>query len=316
MTCCRIAVCVAIAATLSALAALADTGVGRDPHYLVAGDGHVTGDGAKPGYIYLCTTAPFARAPRGRQDAPWLRSDGSFDPRDKPVVDGAVRWPSRLNITVEGDQRVIVANALPSSPTGVFPIARDSAAYTFDRNPNSIREQSVRWSLPRLPTARDRPTCLPPGGPIGLFLDGSYLFNALDAAGRDGVLHEVQDACGGHPARRGDYHHHMVDLCMEVGDPAGTSPVIGIALDGFPITGPYRDGKVMTNAELDACHGRVDEIEWDGERRRLYHYVANFEYPYTLGCYRAAPLALPLTEPRPGAGPGRPPERAPTRPGR
>ncbi|MGE5537670.1 MAG: YHYH protein [Gemmatimonas sp.] len=292
-------------AIAAALPAHADT-AGRDLHHLVAGDGRVTADGPKPGYIYVCTTAPFARAPRGREDTPWVRSDGTFDPGDKPVVEGGVRWPSELRIAANGESRVITANALPSSPTGVFPIPRDSAAFAYDRNPNAIAPQTVRWTLPRLPVANERATCLGPGGPIGLFLDGSYLFNALDAAGRDGVAHEVQDSCGGHPARRGDYHHHMADLCVDLGDPAGTSPIVGYAVDGFAITGPYRDGRVVTNAELDACHGRVDEIDWDGERRRMYHYVANFEYPYTLGCYRGTPMTMPRPEGRRDAprGPG------------
>lgn len=282
---------------------------GGDVRHLIAGDGRVTTEGPKRGYVYVCTTAPFARAPRGREDTPWVRSDGTFDAAAKPTVDGAVRWPSQLAIKVEGEKRLIVANALPSSPTGVFPIARDSAAFRYDRNPNAIEPQSVRWSLPRVPIAAATANCLAPGGPIGVFLDGSYLFNALDAAGRDGVAHEVQDACGGHPARRGDYHHHMADLCLDLGDAHGTSPIVGYALDGFAITGPYRDGRVMRNADLDACHGRIDEIEWDGEMRRMYHYVANFEYPYTLGCYRGTPVALPRPQgremPRPPSG-GRP----------
>lgn len=286
---CAVAALVCVTAPRAAQASEA----GGDPRHLVAGDGRVTTQAPKRGYIYVCTTAPFARAPRGREDTPWVRSDGTFDAAAKPTVEGAVRWPSQLAIKVDGDKRLIVANALPSSPTGVFPIARDSAAFQYDRNPNGIQPQSVHWTLPRVPSVAEPPNCLPPGGPIGVFLDGSYLFNALDAAGRDGVAHEVQDACGGHPARRGDYHHHMGDLCMDLGDPQGTSPIVGYALDGFAITGPYRDGRVMRNADLDACHGRVDDMEWDGERRLMYHYVANFEYPYTLGCYRGTPTARP-----------------------
>lgn len=304
----RAGVLLAALMSMIGVAHAAENSVTRsDAHRLVSGDGRVTTSGPQPGYIYVCTTAPFARAPRGGGHAPWLRADGTFDPAEKPTVAGSVRWPSQLAIAVEGDRRVIASNALPSSPTGTFPIAPESEAYRYDRNPNAIQPQSVRWSLPRVPAVAAAPTCLGPGGPIGLLVDGSYLFNALDAAGRDGVAHEVQDACGGHPARRGDYHHHMAALCIDLGDPHGTSPIVGYALDGFAIAGPYRDGRLLTNADLDACHGRVDEIEWDGERRRMYHYVANYEYPYTLGCYAGTPIPQPPPQgrgdrPRPPSG--------------
>lgn len=293
-------------ATSSAFAHDESGAAGSDIHHLLSGDGHVTTDGPRSGYIYVCTTAPFARAPRGREDTPWVRADHTFDPADKPTVPGAVHWPTEFRIVVRGDERLITANDLPSSPTGEFPIPRNSQAFSFDRNPNSIRPQPISWALPRVPTAGAAPACLGPGGPIGVFLDGSYLFNALDAAGRDGVVHEVQDKCGGHPARRGDYHHHMLDPCMNIGDPHGTSPIIGYALDGYAITGPYLDGRVLTNADLDACHGRVDAIDWDGEKRTMYHYVGNFEYPYTLGCYHGTPIRAAMM-PRGERGPRRPP---------
>ena len=284
--------------TALGLAHEGDGAKGSDLHHLVSGDGRVTTRGPARDYVYVCTDAPFARAPRGREDTPWVRPDGTFDTAEKPTVPGAVHWPAQFKVVPRGDRRLITSNDLPSSPTGVFPIPRDSEAFSYDRNPNTIAAQTVSWALPRAPVVGTTPTCLGPGGPIGVFLDGSYLFNALDAAGRDGVAHEVQDACGGHPARRSDYHHHMLDPCMDVGDPSGTSPIIGYALDGFAITGPYRDGHVVRNVDLDACHGRVDELDWDGDKRSMYHYVANFEYPYTLGCYRGAPISLPLPQGR------------------
>jgi hypothetical protein len=46
----------------------------------------------------------------------------------------------------------------------------------------------------------------------------------------------------------------------------------------------------ITNDDLDACHGRTSTIKVFGRRTRTYHYDATAEYPYTIGCFRGAPL--------------------------
>ena len=71
------------------------------------------------------------------------------------------------------------------------------------------------------------------------------------------------------------------------------SAVVGYALDGFPITGRRGDaGKLLSNADLDSCHGHVGTIVVDGKRVRTYHYHATLEHPYTLGCFHGTPLRL------------------------
>jgi len=260
-----------------------------DLHHLPLGDGKVTTGAAQRDTVLVCSTAPFAQGRGAPGSGPWIHGD-SFDLDAKPRVEGAVTWPqAHLSITRSKAARLIVSNDLPSTPTGSFPIARDSEAFRYDRNPNAIQPQPVQWALPLRPALAAKPICLPPGGPVGLLLDGSYLFNALDALGRDAAAHEVQDGCYGHPEMRGAYHHHMLSPCLALGDPQGSSPLLGYALDGFGIYGPYQDGRALSNQDLDECHGLTSEIEWDGRRTRLYHYVANFEYPYTLGCYRGVP---------------------------
>ncbi|HEX4111108.1 MAG TPA: YHYH protein [Stellaceae bacterium] len=127
-------------------------------------------------------------------------------------------------------------------------------------------------------------------GAIGILVTGAVLFNALDAPGRDAVAHETQDKCQGHPQESGVYHYHWITTCLDDKREAdGASPVVGYALDGFGITGHYGPGgKTMADANLDECHGRVSEITWDGRRVRMYHYVATWEFPYTIGCMRGA----------------------------
>ncbi len=78
-------------------------------------------------------------------------------------------------------------------------------------------------------------------------------------------------------------------------------------LDGFPILGPYdEDGREITNAELDECHGRTGPVLIDGRVVTTYHYRFTLEFPYTIGCFRGTPIALPRRGPPPGM---RPPPR-------
>jgi hypothetical protein len=126
-------------------------------------------------------------------------------------------------------------------------------------------------------------------GIIGFALTNVAIYNALDARGRDAPGYEIQDRCSGHPQRTGQYHYHDYSPCVtdRGGQPGGHSSLVGYALDGFGIFGP-RDvnGKIVTNADLDACHGHTHEIVWDGKRTKMYHYHYTYQYPYSDGCYR------------------------------
>jgi len=227
----------------------------------------------------------------------WIHADGTYDLTAKPAVDGNVAWPdakvafssSAGGVTVEG-------NGLPKrTRTGVYPIAAGSTAYRYDRNPNSISAQTVDWKLPK-PFVAPKPSCLT-GGPIGIALNGVAIFDALDAENRDAVAYEILDRCQGHPERSGRYHYHSIPACLTKGETTDRhSAVVGYALDGFPITGRRGDrGRLLSNADLDACHGHVGTIVVNGKTVRTYHYHATLEYPYTVGCFRGTPLRLPAT---------------------
>ena len=65
---------------------------------------------------------------------------------------------------------------------------------------------------------------------------------------------------------------------------------MGYALDGFGIYGwRGEDGHTLSTNELDACHGHVGPIEWDGAEAEMYPYHATPDYPYTLSCFRGTP---------------------------
>ncbi|GAC1330718.1 MAG: hypothetical protein NVSMB13_18860 [Mycobacteriales bacterium] len=217
----------------------------------------------------------------------WIEGN-HWIPAKKIHVQGSVAWPSaQVRMTVQGSSRVISSNDLPNHPTGTFPIARFDPAYAVDTNPNAVLAQQETFELPAMPAASASPRCTSMG-PVGIMSNGVLLFNALDAAGRDAVAHEVQDSCDGHPQSRGAYHYHGYSPCLPS---RSTSTVIGYALDGFGITGPQRDdGTTLSTADLDECHGTTSTVTWDGQTVRMYHYVMTADYPYSIGCFKGAPV--------------------------
>ena len=273
-----------------------------DRSRLPLGDGHVT-TAPRIGAVFSCQTS--FNGGGAFTNGPWIHADGTWDATAKATVDGNVTWPHQFTISVSGGVRTIAGNDLPDHPTGTFPISPSDDAYRYDRNPNSIKPQTIQYSLPATPTLASTPACVPMGA-IGVLTTGSLFFNALDAAGHDAVAHELQDTCGGHPQPEGQYHYHNLPACLD--DPGdGHSALVGYALDGFGIHGHRgEDGSDLSNADLDACHGHTHAIEWDGQVVELYHYHATWEYPYTIGCFRGQAVASATPGQRPGPASGQP----------
>lgn len=252
-------------------------------------------------YVMSCKT-DFSNGRGAIARGEWLGST-TWDATRKIAVRGEVWWSdARFEVQLQPYRRLLSGNALPTDhPTGVFPVARDDPARRIDPNPNGIQAMDIAVYLPRDPRPADRPTCLPMGM-IGVMTNGVALFNALDTMGNDAFAHEVQDRCGGHPDRTGHYHYHANPACLTGG--RDKARLVGYALDGFGIYTAYdKDGRELTNADLDECHGRVGRVIWDGRDVEMYHYVLTREYPYTLGCFRGTPVMTPYTGG--GAGPHR-----------
>jgi len=296
----------ALCAAVTALTATAMGGVtlgaagpsAVNPAFLPLGDGKVTTAGPRRGYVYACRTGfiPAGGPHRGggaQVEGPWIHGE-TYDLSAKATVEGSVRWRGAKLRESRGRRWLTFSgNGLPKwATTGEFPISPGSNAYAYDHNPNSIRAQRVSYSLPRHPRRASRPGCLS-GGPIGIAKNGVAIFDALDAEDRDAVAHEVQDHCGGHPQRLGIYHYHAIPSCLTKGERKNrASGLVGWALDGYPIFGPRgHDGRLLTNADLDACHGQTSRVFYEGRWRRIYHYNATLEYPYTLGCFHGTPQA-------------------------
>lgn len=256
---------------------------------LPLGDDNVSEE-PKVGHLYLCPDVP--EGDGGAEiDGPWIRGK-TYDLESKAFVRGEVRWPegifdTGLQTTEEGTpERRLRGNNLPRDhTTGVFPVEEKDPAYKYDPNPNSIEPSEFQITVPADPGRASEPQCV--GAEVGFLLSGVVLNSAVDAVGRDAVAHEVQDHCFGHPNPSG-YHYHSVSPCIQDRG-EGHSRLLGYALDGFGIYGTRgEDGQVLTNRDLDVCHGHSHQIRWEGKTVRKYHYHATWEFPYAVGCFKGA----------------------------
>ena len=233
--------------------------------------------------------------------------------------------------------RLFAGNGLPSTPMGNYPVQSSDPSYSYyvalpgGTNPAGT---SVATGKPQYVNAAAigiSPYPLVSAIPLNPVVSGTYPINSLivgitltgavwhvekanDASGNfyNPLNALPNDLCYGHPYNQ-QYHHHSYSWkCFDQGTPGKQSPVYGFALDGFPITGPRGvDGKDLTNADLDICHGTTSEITMpDGTKKTTYHYVLNREYPHSVGCFRGKvnyaqalgtiSLDVPIPNPIPG----------------
>jgi YHYH protein len=306
------------ACALSALTLLAAVAAGSsvaadgtptviDPKHIPIGDGQTTAT-ADRGQLLSCQRHFPEPTGVAAQSKPWIHSDGTWDATAKRSVAGSVSQRGKLyKVTTKKRRRTIRTHNLPvGHRTGVFPVAQSDPAYRYTHNGAHITTKDLSIRIARYPRLAEYPSCLGTG-PVGVTRDGVLLFSALDPYGRDAGAHEVFDACGGHPEGQGAYHRHLVPPCL-YSDAKGRYRLVGFALDGLGIY-MERDagGKLLTNADLDSCHGRRSRVKWNGKVVRVYHYVITQEYPYTLGCFRGKPSKVSVVlsgTGSGGAGPG------------
>ena len=264
-----------------------------------------------------------------------------------PTVSGTVTAKdiaprgSVFAVTTDKTYRMFKGNGLPTTPMGRFgPVQPGTAAYPyyaaapggantipgtpgFGQNYSSAAAIGISpYNLDiRVPIA---PKALATPQPIeylviGVTLTGALwhveLANASTTFWANPISILPLDQCFGHPYSQ-QYHYHAYSWkCFPNQGTKGPSPLLGYAMDGFGIYGPRgADGKEITNAQLDECHGRTAPVLWNGKIQNVYHYVANSEYPYAVGCFRgvvdpanygATPLPLlGQKPPTPGMGHG------------
>lgn len=203
--------------------------------------------------------------------------------------------------------RSFKGNGLPSFSMGTFPVQSGTAAYSYyaalPGGTNAFTGQQYATSADIGISPYDLTSTVPLNPVatgfypinsliVGVTLTGAVWHNEVANDSNNNWYSPVNalplDQCWGHPYSQ-QYHLHGYSWkCFPNQGTSGQSPVFGFALDGFPITGPRgADGKMITNAQLDQCHGMTSEITMpDGTKKNTYHYVLNREYPYSVGCFR------------------------------
>ena len=207
-----------------------------------------------------------------------------------------------LDARCEGDELVVTSNGI--------------IGYRFvPLTPNDLAPQDWSWRIPLEPTWLEEPVAIPLLGVAGFSVTGLPFYGPNEGAFPDPfgdpVYNSIVDTCLGHTGPTGDYHLHamIVECIVANADALGPSPVIGYALDGYPIYGPvgcvdpactelvsFESGWVQIADPttyawdaheyrerdeanvLDRCNGRVQP---DGS----YGYHTTATFPYILGCY-------------------------------
>jgi len=275
-----------------------------DPTRLPLGNGKMVVDAPRKGYVFACD--PFMYSMRtiigATKTGPWIDEGNMTYDVTKKVFDlGRVDWKGIFSAAPRGDKRVITGNGLPISgvPTGNFPVPGRDPAYQYDRNPMTILQQNISFSVPLDPVFGAAPRCV--YKEVGITLDGVQLHTGLDSSGRDENAYELNDTCNGKPQPGGGYHRHTLSECTP--NIRDRNAVVGYALDGFAITSPYdAEGKELTTNDLDECHGTTSEIVWNGHAVNMYHYVLTRDFPYSVACFRGTPTRSAFP-PLPGAPP-------------
>lgn len=176
-----------------------------------------------------------------------------------------------INITFsEDDVLYVTSNGIPDNGTDTYPNSY---------NPNENKAQEYHFVLPKIPVVADDPSDLSMG-PIRLAVNGVPFFHPWNAEETDAVEIETFDMCDGHPSESGAYRYHkMSSSCVFEMSDGESSPLIGLALDGFRIYGPHNsECDELTSDDLDECH----DLFVDGHSQ--YHTTEDF--PYILGCFK------------------------------
>ena len=223
-----------------------------------------------------------------------------------PYVSGNVN-PGRslFKVTLSRTERHFKGNGLPNHRIGQFPVQKATPAYSWYASAPAegyssaadipVAAYDLDLRVPRHPAYSSVPYCIN-SLVTGVATQTGAVWHANLAYGTDWVdpiAALPMDQCWGHPYNK-EYHYHGYSWkCLpNTGSRNAHSPLYGYAMDGFGIFGPRGDqGRLLTNADLDECHGHVGKIKWDGKMQMMYHYHLNSEYPYGPGCFRGKPTS-------------------------
>jgi hypothetical protein len=249
--------------------------------------------------------------------AEWVDEDTYIIDTDKiTFIDGSVAVEGDFCVDTSENYRRLYGNGLPNHNIGSFPINKTSEAYKYykgglcpigcfkDASEIDVNPYTLDITLPKNPVYNKEPTC------IGYLTTGvatvtGVAFHVEYAELGEGEAKRPNnpiallplDSCFGHPINNAYHYHAKSWECFpDQGKANKHSPLFGYAIDGFGIFGQRTlGGKLVTNDDLDVCHGHIHEIDWDGEKANMYHYHLNTEFPYSIGCFRGTPVKLDET---------------------
>lgn len=261
------------------------------------------------GYEWLCTSG----FPSGGPDVstlPWVDSSkATWDLQTKVAASGWVTHDDEFSVEHEGSEEVLSGNGLPPV-SGTFPVTSGTADRYYP-DPTPVYAHKIEVELPYDPTEASAASCIP--AVVGITVTGIPILDAFDANGNDAAAVEVQDRCHGHPNQVVGYHYHSLSPCLLSPYAKSHTTQVGWALDGFGIYVEYDSkGRLLTDADLDACHGRTSVVPWHGKMVDIYHYDMTIDFPYVVGCFRGTPIpdsdasGIGYGTPPAGGGPGGP----------
>lgn len=255
-----------------------------------------------------------------KPDTPWV--DGqTVITAQIPYVEGEVGWNPVFKTWVDNGLRYFTGNGVPNHPTGQYPLTSGQDAYPYyaalpdpyGEYANAAEMPMAAYDLymvvPAHPTYSENPTCFS-DLTIAIATQTGPVFDVNIAESSDPLYVDPiadlpLDICWGHPIQnRYHYHGYSWKCFPDQGDVNQHSPLFGIALDGFGVYGPRGDdGVLLTNDQLDECHGHSGRIDWDGILTDMYHYHLNNEYPYGPGCFRGTQIGTFSSNGAPVPGP-------------
>jgi YHYH protein len=223
---------------------------------------------------------------------PWVdTAAATWSMTTKAAVAGDVTWSSSFRVTHSGTNLVLQGNDLPPR-SGTFPVDPADPAYAYNPDLNPVSPHDFALKIPNDPTQNPTPACVPGDGAVGVMSNGVILLDGLDANGNDAGAVGTQDTCHGSPGLTG-YHYVSLSPCLLSAAARTTTTQVGWARDGFGIYVEYgSNGDLLTNQDLDACHGRTSPVPWHGQTVTIYHYDMTLEYPYAVGCFSGTPSPL------------------------
>lgn len=255
------------------------------------------------GTFLACTKDNSATPSTNTNTTPTASSDGTT------TNDFTKLYAKMTNITsidYSGSTSTIIkTNNVPDHKSPFFGVGNAKyEAYNGD-NPNfstkinlmgmisdpTLLSRATTFTIPRYPVVASTHASTT-GGAIGIARNGVEFFNQYNGVGA--LLDELEinnaDQYLGHPtptAAGAQYHYHYEPKYLT--KTFGNSAFMGFLLDGFPVYGPYENGKKITTADLDAYNGHVGPTE-DYPNDKIYHYhVISAESSVTSSLLKAAP---------------------------